>query len=139
MRHLVIITLCLLVAAPVAGQNIRVQSSDSTSGATFITHPYTYSCARGGFKTKLPAGCGAVRENWSEPHPEADPVTAVELIHVFCDQEHTRETGLVRGDHEFNGEEILEFIAIHRGDRFTAFFFGKFAEPLYKDFCKPSK
>ena len=71
-----------------------VTSSDSTNQPTPITEAYTYRCVRGGFKTTLPAGCGSVRENWSEPHPEADPLTAMELIYIFCDQHGEEGSGV---------------------------------------------
>ncbi len=76
-NNLLIITLCVMIAAPAAGQGFKVESSDSTNVASHITHPYTYRCGHGGFKTKLPAGCGSVHENWSEPDEDADPMTAV--------------------------------------------------------------
>lgn len=96
MRSVIIVILLLVLGAiPAAGQpSIKVQGTDSTNAATPITEAYTYRCGRGGFKTRLPAGCGAVRENWSEPHPDADPLTALEIIHIFCDQHGEQGSGV---------------------------------------------
>jgi len=94
MRGALIMVLLLLTAVPAAGQGFTITSTDSTNQPTPITEAYTYRCLRGGFKTTLPAGCGSVRENWSEPHPEADPQTAVEIIHIFCDQHGEEGSGV---------------------------------------------
>lgn len=87
MHRFLAILVALLAAVPAAGQvTPKISSADSSNTATHITHAYTYRSARGNFKTMLPRGCGTVRENWSQPHPDADPVTAIEITHIFCDQ-----------------------------------------------------
>ncbi|MCP4571785.1 MAG: hypothetical protein GY838_05480 [bacterium] len=90
----IIVALLLLVVTPAAGQDFQIESTDSTNTATPITDAYTYRCGQGGFKTRFPAGCGAVRENWSEPDEDADPRTAVELVHIFCDQHGEQGSGV---------------------------------------------